>query len=64
MAFVQLADGELHYQLEGPAEAPVLVLSNSLSGTDLHMWDAQMPAFTEHFRVLRFRYPWLLASRW
>lgn len=58
MAFVQLAEGELHYQiqgpqLDGPEEAPVLVLSNSL-GTDLHMWDAQIPAFTEHFRVLRF----------
>ena len=53
MAFVQLAEGELHYQLEGPADAPVLVLSNSL-GTDLHMWDIQIPAFTEHFRVLRF----------
>ncbi|WP_439861930.1 3-oxoadipate enol-lactonase [Pseudomonas sp. MBLB4136] len=53
MPVVQLADGELNYQLEGPAGAPVLVLSNSL-GTDLHMWDAQMPAFTEHFRVLRY----------
>ena len=53
MPFVHLADGDLHYQLEGPADAPVLVLSNSL-GTDLGMWDAQMPAFTEHFRVLRF----------
>lgn len=53
MAFVQLAEGELHYQLDGPVDAPVLVLSNSL-GTDLHMWDAQIPAFTEHFRVLRF----------
>ncbi|KRP60920.1 3-oxoadipate enol-lactonase [Pseudomonas trivialis] len=52
MPFVQLADGELHYQLDGPADAPVLVLSNSL-GTDLHMWDIQMPAFTRHFRVLR-----------
>ena len=41
MAFVQLADGELHYQLDGPVDAPVLVLSNSL-GTDLHMWDAQI----------------------
>lgn len=38
MAFVQLAEGELHYQLDGPVDAPVLVLSNSL-GTDLHMWD-------------------------
>ncbi|ONH56477.1 3-oxoadipate enol-lactonase [Pseudomonas cedrina] len=52
MAFVQLAEGELHYQLDGPVEAPVLVLSNSL-GTDLHMWDIQIPAFTRHFRVLR-----------
>ncbi|WP_439888400.1 3-oxoadipate enol-lactonase [Pseudomonas sp. MBLB4123] len=53
MPVVRLADGELNYRLEGPAGAPVLVLSNSL-GTDLHMWDAQMPAFTEHFRVLRY----------
>jgi 3-oxoadipate enol-lactonase len=53
MPSVRLADGELNYLLEGPASAPVLVLSNSL-GTDLHMWDAQMPAFTEHFRVLRY----------
>ena len=42
MAFVHLADGELHYQLDGPEDAPVLVLSNSL-GTDLHMWDIQIP---------------------
>lgn len=53
MAFVQLADGELNYQLDGPPDAPVLVLSNSL-GTDLHMWDPQIAAFTQHFRVLRF----------
>lgn len=53
MPTVKLADGELNYRLEGPAGAPVLVLSNSL-GTDLHMWDAQIPAFTEHFQVLRY----------
>ena len=53
MPVVHLADGDLNYQLAGPAGAPVLVLCNSL-GTDLHMWDTQMPAFTEHFRVLRF----------
>jgi 3-oxoadipate enol-lactonase len=50
---VQLADGVLNYQLEGPEGAPVLVLSNSL-GTNLHMWDTQIPAFTAHFRVLRY----------
>ncbi|MDH0303548.1 MULTISPECIES: 3-oxoadipate enol-lactonase [unclassified Pseudomonas] len=53
MAHVQLADGELHYQLDGPADAPVLVLSNSL-GTDLHMWDIQIPVWAEHLRVLRY----------
>ncbi|GGM03579.1 3-oxoadipate enol-lactonase [Pseudomonas asuensis] len=53
MPAVQLADGELNYRFDGREEAPVLVLSNSL-GTDLHMWDDQIPAFTEHFRVLRY----------
>ncbi|MCV4283161.1 3-oxoadipate enol-lactonase [Pseudomonas capsici] len=53
MSAVQFAEGELNYLLEGPADAPVLVLSNSL-GTDLHMWDAQIPAFSRHFRVLRY----------
>ncbi|MEA5671023.1 3-oxoadipate enol-lactonase [Pseudomonas sp. MH2] len=53
MAHLQLADGVLNYQLEGPEHAPVLVLSNSL-GTNLHMWDSQMPLWTEHFRVLRY----------
>ena len=53
MGRVQLAEGELNYQLDGPQGAPVLVLSNSL-GTDLGMWDTQMPAFTEHFQVLRY----------
>ncbi|PLP92354.1 3-oxoadipate enol-lactonase [Pseudomonas sp. FFUP_PS_473] len=53
MASVQLADGVLNYQLDGPEGAPVLVLSNSL-GTNLHMWDTQLPALTAHFRVLRY----------
>lgn len=53
MPAVRLADGDLNYLLEGPAGAPVLVLSNSL-GTDLHMWDAQIAAFTQHFQVLRY----------
>lgn len=53
MPFVETANGTMHYQLEGPAGAPVLVLSNSL-GTDLGMWDAQMPALTKEFQVLRY----------
>lgn len=43
----------LHYQLEGDPSLPVLVLSNSL-GTSLSMWDPQIPAFSKHFRVLRY----------
>ncbi|MBC3950729.1 3-oxoadipate enol-lactonase [Pseudomonas folii] len=53
MPFIKLPDGDLHYQLDGPQGAPVLLLSNSL-GTNLSMWDSQMSAFTEHFQVLRY----------
>lgn len=53
MPTLSLTDGDLNYVLEGPVGAPVLVLSNSL-GTDLHMWDAQIPVLTRHFRVLRY----------
>ena len=53
MAHLQLADGVLNYQLDGPADAPVLVLSNSL-GTDLGMWDTQIPLWSQHLRVLRY----------
>lgn len=42
----------LNYRLDGPEDAPVLVLSNSL-GTDLGMWEPQMPALTQRYRVLR-----------
>jgi 3-oxoadipate enol-lactonase len=48
------ADGTaIHVEVEGPEGAPVLMLSNSL-GTNLHMWDDQIPAFTRHFRLVRF----------
>jgi 3-oxoadipate enol-lactonase len=44
---------DLNYLLEGPEDAPVLVLSNSL-GTAMEMWDAQAPALRERFRLLRY----------
>jgi 3-oxoadipate enol-lactonase len=53
MPFAPVEGGQIHYRLDGKNELPVLVLSNSL-GTDLSMWDAQVPAFTEHYRVLRY----------
>lgn len=44
---------EIYYELSGPLDAPVVMLSNSL-GTRLEMWDAQMPALTKRYRVLRY----------
>jgi 3-oxoadipate enol-lactonase len=43
----------LAYRLDGPSDAPVVVLVNSL-GTDYRMWEPQVPALAEQFRVLRF----------
>ncbi|WP_243795371.1 3-oxoadipate enol-lactonase [Saccharopolyspora gloriosae] len=42
-----------HYEFTGPEGAEVVVLSNSL-GTDLGLWDAQLSALSERFRVLRY----------
>jgi 3-oxoadipate enol-lactonase len=53
MPFAPTESGQIHYRLDGRQELPVLVFSNSL-GADLSMWDAQMPMFSEHFRVLRY----------
>lgn len=47
-------DGQtIHYRLDGDEGRPVLLFSNSL-GTDLTMWDGNMPAALHHFRVLRY----------
>jgi 3-oxoadipate enol-lactonase len=43
----------INVEIEGRPNAPVLMLSNSL-GTNIHMWDDQMPAFLKQFRVLRY----------
>lgn len=53
MPHIKLPAGEFFYRFDGPADAPLLVLSNSL-GTDHTMWDPQIPAFTRFFRVLRY----------
>ena len=44
---------ELNHVLEGPEDAPVLILSNSL-GTNLGMWDDQATVLRERFRLLRY----------
>jgi 3-oxoadipate enol-lactonase len=53
MPFFDTGTGKLYYEIEGPDDAPVLVLSNSL-GTTLAMWLPQLASLTEHFRVLRY----------
>ena len=44
---------EVDYTEDGPAGAPVVVLSNSL-GTDRSMWDPQVPALAERYRVITY----------
>lgn len=44
---------ELAYRLEGPVDAPLLVLSNSIA-TTTRMWDGQVAELCERFRVLRY----------
>ncbi|WP_328540719.1 bifunctional 3-oxoadipate enol-lactonase/4-carboxymuconolactone decarboxylase PcaDC [Streptomyces sp. NBC_00344] len=46
----------LQYRLDGPENAPVLVLGPSL-GTTWHMWDRQTPELSRTWRVLRFDLP-------
>lgn len=41
------------HRFDGPGDAPVLLLSNSL-GTTHAMWDPQVAALTRHYRVLRY----------
>jgi 3-oxoadipate enol-lactonase len=53
MPFAQLNNVRIHYDFDGPANAPALIFSNSL-GANLSMWDQQAFAFREHFRVLRY----------
>jgi 3-oxoadipate enol-lactonase len=43
----------IHVEITGDEHAPALMLSNSL-GTNLHMWDDQVPEFSKHFRVVRY----------
>ena len=39
--------------IEGDKNKEVLLLSNPM-GTNLHLWDAQIPALAEHFRIVRY----------
>ena len=48
-----IGDTGIAYRVDGPADGPVVVFSNSL-GTDHRLWDSQMPAVGDRFRVVRY----------
>jgi 3-oxoadipate enol-lactonase len=53
MNFITANDVRLAYQVDGLADAPALVLVNSL-GTDLRMWEPQVPLLSRRFRIVRY----------
>lgn len=53
MPFLDANGTRFNYRIDGPASAPVILFSNSL-GTNLSMWDRQVPALEQKFRVLRY----------
>lgn len=53
MPLIPLAGTTCYYRLEGRDDRPVLMLAHSL-GQDHGMWDLQVAALSEHFRVLRY----------
>ncbi|MDJ0391108.1 3-oxoadipate enol-lactonase [Roseomonas sp. E05] len=50
--FRRIRDLDMHFQVAGPEEAPVLLMLHSL-GTGLQVWDAPAAALAGRFRVLR-----------
>lgn len=47
---------DLNHRVEGPDGAPVVVLGPSL-GTDLHLFDAQVDALADRYRIVRYDLP-------
>lgn len=53
-SYATVSDGaRIFWTADGAENAPALLLANSI-GTALEMWDAQVPAWAERFRVIRF----------
>ena len=53
MSIANINGETFNIRIDGPEDAPALLLSNSLS-SDLSMWDDQMPLWSRHFRVIRY----------
>jgi 3-oxoadipate enol-lactonase len=52
-ASIEFDHGGTHVRIDGPADAPVVVLVHALS-TDLTFWDMQVPVWASRYRVVRF----------
>jgi 3-oxoadipate enol-lactonase len=48
-----VGDSGIAYRVEGRRDGPAVVFSNSL-GTDHRLWDRQMPAVEDRFRIVRY----------
>jgi len=53
MNFFIVDDIHLTYRIDGPDDAPILVMVNSL-GTNLRMWNPQLPLLSRTFRIVRY----------
>jgi 3-oxoadipate enol-lactonase len=53
MPFAEIGGFRMHYQVDGPREAPPLLLSNSL-GTNLEMWLPQIGRWARRRCVIRY----------
>lgn len=52
--YFETSDGvKLAYRIDGPKDGPCVMFSNSLA-TDMSMWDQQIEAFTDRYRMLRY----------
>ena len=50
---VDTSGARISYEVDGPADAPGLLLVNSI-GTTRHLWTRQVPAFSSAYRVIRY----------
>src|SRR5260221_11161682 len=50
--FLKVGSLSFHVRVDGPADAPVLLLLHSL-GTNLHVWDWQVDLLATRFRIVR-----------
>ncbi len=53
MTDITIAGETFNVLIEGDENKEILMLSNPM-GTNLHLWDPQIPAWAEHFRVVRY----------